>query len=160
MTKLSQWAQRHKIADHAVAELRGILGMQSDESGVKFGDFYSEAGVQSAVRLEAAQKNILLFRNNVGAFESENGRWVRYGLANDSPQMNSKIKSGDLIGVRPVLITEKHIGHTIGQFVSREIKAPGWKFTGTARELAQQRWVEVITGAGGDARFTNTTGTL
>lgn len=99
MTKLSQWAQRHNVADHAVADLRRILGMQPDESDIKFGDFHSEAGVQSAVRLEAAQKNILLFRNNVGAFESENGRWVRYGLANDSPQMNSKIKSGDLIGV-------------------------------------------------------------
>src|ERR1700677_1701677 len=82
----------------------------------------SESQVQSLVRLEAARKNIRLWRNNVGVLQDETGRPVRYWLANDSKALNEKIKSGDLVGWRPMLITPAMIGATVAQFVSRECK--------------------------------------
>lgn len=82
------------------------------------------------------------------------GRPVRYGLANDSKQANDALKSGDLIGIRRVIISPDMVGHTIGQFVSRECKAPGWKFTGSGREAAQSAWAILVRNYGGDAAFT------
>ena len=48
----------------------------------------ARAAVQAAVRLEAARMGILLFRNNVGALIDVRGIPVRYGLANESTQIN------------------------------------------------------------------------
>ena len=116
--------------------------------------------VQSAVRLEASQKGVRMFRNNRGAFQDATGRWIRYGLANDSKQFGDKVKSSDLIGIRKVTITSDMTGCTIGQFVSREIKRGDWKYRGTAEERAQLAWLEFVLLMGGDAAFANSTGTL
>jgi len=120
----------------------------------------SEAWAQSAIRLEASRKGLYLFRNNVGALEDRSGRLVRYGLANDTKQMNETLKSGDLIGWRPVLIQPQHVGHTVAQFVSREVKAPGWQYTGAARESAQLAWANLVNSRGGDAAFATGPGSL
>jgi len=121
----------------------------------------TESNAQALVRLEASRKGKLLFRNNVGAGTvAESGSFVRWGLANDSKAVNSKLKSGDLIGIQPVLITQAHVGTIIGQFLSREIKAPGWKYHGTDRELAQIRWAELILARGGDAAIVTGPGSL
>lgn len=85
---------------------------------------------------------------------------MRYGLGNDSPQINAVLKSADLIGIRPVVITAQHVGHTVGQFVSRECKAPGWQYTGTDREVAQLNWARLVNACGGDAAFTTGPGAL
>jgi len=114
----------------------------------------SESYVQSAVRLAAAYAGVPLWRNNVGAGKLADGSFVRWGLANDSTAVNEITKSGDLIGVRPLLITPAMVGHTIGQFVSRECKPIGWKPDHSKRYLAQQRWADLINRLGGDARFT------
>ena len=113
----------------------------------------SEAWAQSMVRLEASEKGVKLFRNNVGALKDDRGRLVRYGLGNDSPQMNDAIKSGDLIGIRGVVITPEMIGHRFGQFVSVECKSPGWQYTGAGRERAQMAWMNLINSMGGMAFF-------
>lgn len=111
-----------------------------------------EALVQAQIRLEASRVGARLWRNNVGAGTvQETGSFVRWGLCNDSKTVNSKIKSADLIGIKPVIVTADMIGTTIGQFVSREIKRPGWKYRGDAHEQAQLRWAEIIYGLGGDA---------
>jgi hypothetical protein len=120
----------------------------------------SEAYAQSQVRLEAPTKGVTLFRNNVGVLTDINGRPVRFGLANDSKQLNEVLKSSDLIGWRPVLITPEHVGRTLAQFVSRECKAPGWKYTGTDRERAQKAWLDLVAAAGGDSAFATGPGTL
>ncbi len=114
----------------------------------------SETAVSNIVRLAAARAGILLWRNNVGAFQDDSGRAVRYGLCNDSKALNQRIKSGDLIGIKPVTITASMIGQRIGQFVSYEIKAGDWQYTGTAHELAQVKWRDIILSNGGDAKFT------
>lgn len=114
-----------------------------------------EANIQNQVRLEASRQGWYLWRNNVGAGKLENGSFVRFGLANDSKAVNDHIKSGDLIGIKPVLITQAMVGTVIGQFVSRECKRKGWKFSANnARDVAQARWADLILILGGDASIT------
>lgn len=153
---LMQWAIRHGVSHVALHELRGIFGVNCE--AIESGE--SETLVQSRVRLEASRKGLKLWRNNVGALLDERGIPVRYGLANDTKKLNEKIKSSDLIGWRPVLITPAHVGTFIAQFVSRECKKPSWAYSGTAHEVAQLRWIEAVTADGGDAKFCNSEGTL
>jgi hypothetical protein len=156
-----QWAIKHGVSNKALAELREIFGTESPQAYDAAGKAeMSEAGVQSLVRLEAGRKGLKMWRNNVGALLDSRGVPVRYGLANDSPQLNKVIKSGDLIGWRPVLITPAHVGSRIAQFLSRECKRPGWKFNGDDHERAQLRWIEAVTADGGDAKFCSGEGTL
>jgi hypothetical protein len=121
---------------------------------------HSESGILSDIRLEASERGARLWRNNVGATQTPSGQFIRFGLANDSAALNRVIKSADLIGIRPLLITPAHIGTIIGQFISREVKHSGWKYTGTERERAQLAWAELILSLGGDACFTTGRGTL
>ena len=114
----------------------------------------SEMGVQSRTLLGAAKAGFRLFRNNVGVLRNpDTGQPVRYGLANDSPQLNKKWKSGDLIGFRSVTVTPEMVGQTIAVFVSRECKAEGWRWSGNEHETAQLNWANLINQAGGDACF-------
>ena len=152
MTQLHTWARLHNIAPAALADLRHILTGAPDVPPAPLGN--SEAAVQAAVRVAASQRGWRLWRNNIGANRMENGSFVRWGLANDSQDMNRALKSADLIGIRPVFITSEHIGTTIGQFVSLECKHAKWHYAGGEREQAQRRWVEIITAMGGCAAFT------
>ena len=156
---LDQWAQRWCIPDAALAELRQLWRMNSTGVAPKDKD-YSEAAMQNLVRLEASQKGARLWRNNVGATYTPEGSFIRYGLANESTGVNRLIKSADLIGIKPVVIKPEHIGMVIGQFMSREIKASNWRYTGTDRELAQLKWAELILSLGGDACFAVGQGTI
>jgi hypothetical protein len=153
------WAKRHDISNIAIAELMQLLGVEA--SNVTERSELSESAVQTNIRLEASRKGIRLWRNNVGvAHNPEEGTYVRYGLANESSQMNKVVKSGDLIGVRPVTITPAHVGTVIGQFVSREAKHGAWRYTGTEREVAQLNWINLVNSLGGDATFASGEGTL
>lgn len=157
---LYQWAAKWGVGLAAVHDLERVLGVLPraplDPDDAKF----SESHVQSVVRLEAAAKGVLLWRNNVGALRDERGVPVRYGLANDSKALNAIVKSADLIGIRPITITPAHVGHRLGQFVSREVKAGDWVYTDTERERAQRAWAELITAKGGDACFATGPGSL
>lgn len=119
-----------------------------------------EAEAQVQIRLEASQKGLRLWRNNVGAGYLQDGSFIRWGLANESAQLNKHVKSSDLIGIRPVLITPEMVGRIIGQFVGREVKTPGWRYTATEREIAQKAWADLINSLGGDAAFATGKGTL
>ena len=157
---LNKWAIRHNIPAEALADLRQQMGqVVTDPINVSPVD-ESEAAVQQRIRLEASRLGARLFRNNVGACMDSTNRLVRYGLANDSPALNKTIKSSDLIGIKPVTITESMVGSIIGQFVAREVKAAEWEYTGTDREHAQLKFLELITALGGDAAFATGEGTL
>lgn len=112
-----------------------------------------ETDATQRLRLAASRDGTRLWRNNNGASTLENGSYVRWGLANESAAMNARIKSSDLIGIRPLLVTTAMVGTTIGRFVSREMKAPGWRYAGTDRERAQKAWLDLINSLGGDAAF-------
>jgi hypothetical protein len=113
----------------------------------------SEAVVEQQIKLEAMRRGCILWRNNVGACTDNTGRLIRYGLANDSAQMNKEVKSGDLIGIKFTTVTLDMVGQTIGQFVSVEVKKEGWKYTGRGREVAQQKWVDIVRWYGGLSQF-------
>jgi len=154
---LDQWAQRHGVSSAALDELRAAFGCLPTFVPQATG---SEAAVQAQVRLEAARKGVKLWRNNVGVLKNEQGGYVRYGLANDSKRLNEAVKSGDLIGWRPLLITPAMVGTHIAQFVSRECKKAGWKYKGDAHEMAQLKWAQAVVADGGDAMFTSGEETL
>lgn len=146
-----EWAARWGIPYYALVDLAATLcppGTAPAATG-------SEAAVQQTIRLEASQAGCRLWRNNVGAVDG-----LRYGLANDSPAMNARLKSSDLIGIRPVVITPAMVGRTIGQFMAREVKRPGWVFRGDARERAQLAFLTLVWSMGGDACFANNRGTI
>ncbi len=161
MNNLHEWARRWNVPLEVFRDLQTTLGLYTpplDPASEAAGK--SEAWAQSVVRLEASEKGVKLFRNNVGALKDEKGRLVRYGLGNDSAALNEVMKSADLVGIRPVVILPQHVGHTFGQFVSREIKAPGWQYTGAGREPAQLAWANLINSCGGDAAFATGRGSL
>lgn len=150
---LSEWAIRWGVSAAAIADLQSnVLGLDGDVEP-PVGKPRSEAAIQAAVRVQASKLGGRLWRNNVGAGYSEDGTFLRWGLANDSKQVNAVFKSADLIGIRPRLIQPGDVGKLIGQFWSREIKAAGWSFSGTPRETAQMNWANVVNGLGGDASF-------
>jgi hypothetical protein len=155
---LTDWAERWGLPPQALVELAGIPAITPVAPSRD--KVHSEAAVQALVRLEAARKGIHLWRNNRGAFQDETGRVVRYGLANDSKQLDEVLKSSDLVGIEKVLIGPQHVGHIIGRMVSAECKPIGWKYTGTPREVAQLRWISLINANGGRAMFVNCEGYL
>lgn len=123
------------------------------------GPMPNETSVQQRTRVEHCQATHgQIWRNNVGAGRvvGDDGveRMIRWGLANDSAQVNKEIKSSDLIGITPVLITPAMVGFSLGVFTAYEVKAPGWRLTpGDQRGLAQQRFHDIVRAACGFAGF-------
>ena len=114
----------------------------------------NEATVQQQTRLAMARLGAQIWRNNSGACTDDTGRLIRYGLGNDSAQLNAVIKSSDLIGVMPITVQPHMVGQTIGVFTALEIKAPGWALRpGDKRGLAQAAYHDIVRQAGGFAGF-------
>lgn len=147
------WAQRHPAAAGELLQILAAVPGPTSAAG------QSEARAQQQVRMGLAAAGGLAWRNNVGATPSRCPHCgdkldvVRYGLANDSTRLNSAIKSADLIGVIPRLITPQMVGQVLGQFVAIECKAPGWHYTGTEREQAQAKFLMLVQSKGGAALF-------
>jgi len=156
---LTLWAERWNIPKAAMDDFMHKVGIH-DQPALPPSMIISEGAVSTNVRLEATKKGLRLWRNNVGAIHTDEGRMIRYGLANDSRRMNLKIKSSDLIGIRPVIIEPHHIGHKIGQFVAREVKRNDWTYKETERERAQLTFLNLVNSFGGDGQFTNGEGSL
>ena len=138
---LREWYTRWGVSWLARLELQEILEspVTVSERPAKPG---TEAAVQRDLRLAAPKLRCLLFRNNVGVLKDARGIPVRFGLANDSARINSRIKSSDLVGVAPD-----------GRFLAVETKAPGWAFGGSQREEAQLRFLNLIRARGGIGIF-------
>lgn len=155
---ITLWAHQWGIPQVALDDLRQRL-VQDTLPGTMSAST-PESVATKQVRLEAAEVGAVLWRNNVGMAFDDHGNPIRYGLANDSTQMNRKTKSSDLIGIQKVPITQSMVGTWIGQFVAREVKRAGWKYSGTQREKAQAHFLELVLLMGGDASFATGPGTL
>jgi len=150
---LDDWASRWGVHPAALVELRMEFMAEAPAQTVKRKSG-EEGQVSNDVRLEIASEcDGRLFRNNVGAGYMKDGSFIRFGLANESKKMNETFKSSDLIGLKPVLITTEMVGTTIGQFVARESKRPGWVYRGTPREVGQLNFLKFVLTKGGDAAF-------
>ncbi len=150
-TDLRAWAMRHGVTDAAISELGAILGTDAAPTTSEG----SESRVQSEIRLAAPSYGLRLFRNNVGVLRNEAGTPVRYGLANESKQMNQRLKSSDLIGWRRLVITPEMVGGLVAQFASVECKHAGWTYKGDDHEQAQNRWISLAAAEGAYATFAN-----
>lgn len=153
---LIEWQRKHGITADALADLVAIVGMDVEPSE----DATGEHKVQDDARLLASQMGWRLFRNNKGVLPDARGVPVRFGLCNETAALGKRLRSSDLIGIRPVVIMPDMVGSTIGQFVAREIKKAGWKYKGTEHEEAQLRFGELVIGLGGDFKFWNGEGEL
>ena len=80
---------------------------------------------------------VRIFRNNVGALPTADGKVLRYGLCTGS---------SDLIGLKSVTITPDMVGSTVAVFIAAEGKV------GKRSVTAEQRaFVETIKAMGGRA---------
>jgi hypothetical protein len=151
---LLEWCFKWKVPPEALRDLGQTCMFLGNSEGKL------EHQIQREIRLEAARLDKLLFRNNRGAGKMDSGNFVRYGLANESKKIGDEVKSADLIGIERVVITHEMVGHVIGRFLSVEVKAGNWKYSGTPEEVAQVRWATTINAYGGRAIITTRVGTL
>lgn len=113
-----------------------------------------EATVQQQIQIQGVQYGSQLMRNNSGAFQTQEGRWIYFGLGNISKKHGDKIKSSDLIGFTRVTITSEMVGKTLAVLTAVEVKKPGWKRSlKDKRENAQEAFISWIKAAGGFAGF-------
>ena len=139
-TVITEWASVWGVPQ---AALQDLIARLTVADYVPAEEGRSEAAVQADIRLAAAKRgDMVLWRNNSGAYQNDQGQWVRYGLCNDSAQQNKRMKSADLIGIhRPS-----------GRFVSIEVKRPGWKHSDASeRDRAQAAWAATVAAMGGVA---------
>ncbi len=155
MNDFEEWARQYP---QAAGALQRVIGAVPWPNATRAPD-HSEAWAQQRDRFTIAHAGGLAWRNNVGATPAKcpdcgaKQRPVRYGLANDSQQLNEVVKSADLIGIIPRLISPAMVGQTIGQFASIESKPPGWHYTATGREPAQAEWASIVRAKHGFAAF-------
>lgn len=144
---IHDWAIRHSISSQAMSELLTMpLPWSSSTQG-------TEAAIQQDIRLAASRIGADLWRNNNGAAQLNGGRHIRFGLGNDSPRINKEFKSSDLIGITPVMVTQRHVGRILGVFTAVEVKHGGWSWSGSERELAQWKYLQLVNSKGGFATF-------
>tara|TARA_R100000541_G_scaffold8848_1_gene16457 strand:+ start:844 stop:1365 length:522 start_codon:yes stop_codon:yes gene_type:complete len=150
----TEWARRHPQAAYELQaiQLAGVMPPAKGEEG------HSEDWAQAQVRMAVARAGGLAWRNNVGAnktkevhvcpacaFRFEVTRPpLRWGLCNDSAKLNKVMKSSDLIGGRPIVITPSDVGRTILQFFAIEMKKPGWSWSGDSHEQAQAAYGSLV----------------
>jgi hypothetical protein len=152
----AEWATKHP---EAAADLAALLNAPPRAAAAPVRHEQTEAWAQQQVRLQAAHAGAMAWRNNVGATPSRcpdcgaRARPIRYGLANDSAQLNARVKSSDLILAIPRVIRQEDVGDTMAQFGAVETKRPGWTFTGEGAEGPQAAWLALIQRLGGYACF-------
>lgn len=116
----------------------------------------SETAVQQATRVQHCQRypGAQNWRNNSGGYLDEHGNMIRYGLANESKAENDRIKSSDIIGITPVLITGDMVGYWLGVFTALEIKPSDWTLRPSdKRGHAQAKFHQLVKDACGFAGF-------
>ena len=77
--------------------------------------------LMNAIRSIATEYGARLFRNNVGRLQDRKGKYVNFGVCNPG--------GSDLIGWRPVTITQNMVGRKVAQFFAVEVKTGRDKLT-------------------------------
>jgi len=94
-----------------------------------------ESVLQNEIRLAIASPLVKLFRNNVGALNTADGRRVTFGLC---------VGSSDLIGITSKTITLADVGKQVAVFTALEIK------TSTGKVSPQQSaFIDMVNKSGG-----------
>lgn len=125
---LHEWANRWGVSVQAFQELMNLMAVEGAENAKNEGQDTLEQQVQQEIRLHCSQLGGVAWRNNSGALQTQDGRWVRFGVGNESKKLNAKYKSPDLFCLTPM---------TGGKLVLPEVKRPGWTGPTTEHEFAQ-----------------------
>ena len=149
---ISTWAEYWRVPPQVVDDLRNRLAIDANHVNSDSGAIGSEARAQSEIRLAGPDHGVLLWRNNKGALPNNHGIPVRFGLCNDNKQVGDTYSSADLIGIRRFVVQPQHVGTTIGQFASVEVKAA----CGRRVAPGQHNWANLVTTWGGWAKIANT----
>ena len=119
-----------------------------------------EQAAESNVVLGVQPHGFRLMRNNSGAYKTQGGGFVNYGLGNISKKHVKVSKSSDEIGFLNVTITPEMVGKTIPIFTAIEVKREDFKFPKVFKEgsplWAQNNFIESIRRVGGFAMFART----
>lgn len=92
----------------------------------------SETAISRAIRERLAlERDVLVWRNNSGSLETNNGRWVTFGIG---------VGSADLIG----LVTWPTSMRDVARFFALEIKTPTGRVTNE-----QVQWARAVRARGG-----------
>lgn len=151
MSIFEEWAAAWMLPDCVLKDLNErILAATYDPDAVAS---MSEAGVSSRIRLAEAEAGNRVWRNNLGAVQTDDGRHIRYGLCNESSKINKYVKSSDFVGIYRRLILPSDVGTVIGQFYAIEAKAAGWRYTGDEHEQAQLAFLQLVNSLGGIGKF-------
>lgn len=103
----------------------------------------SEADLSKKIhKTLGGRPNVRLFRNQVGAYQLKDGRWVMSGLARGS---------ADLVGWKTIQVTPEMVGQTLAVFLSVEVKSP----KGAIRP-EQKTWLKNVRKSGGIAGICRT----
>jgi len=153
MSIISEWADAWSIPDRIMDDLRARI--QAATLNNEATTAVSEAGVSSRIRLAEAQAGNRIWRNNLGAAHTSDGRFIRYGLCNESSKINDKVKSSDYVGIYRRLILPSDVGSIIGQFYAIEVKESSWRYSGDEHEQAQLAFLELVNSLGGIGKFSN-----
>ncbi|AUR82469.1 hypothetical protein NVP1024O_69 [Vibrio phage 1.024.O._10N.261.45.F8] len=158
--ELSEWAERFNIGPDALFSLYGILTAPLGSSEMAPYEKMPEKHVQDALRVVASSReHTYLWRNNVGATQTPDGRMIRYGLCNESKKLNQRFKSSDLIGGTPIVVTPEMVGKRVMVFTAVEVKKADWKpGSDTQRERGQLRFINAVRAAGGIGFFCRDSG--
>ena len=151
MNEVAEWAARHGVDANGIVELLRILTMPPENPTTPVAR--SEMATQADIRLRAPAWGGMLWRNNTGVLKDDSGTPVRFGLANDSAKLNKHVKSADLIGFMPRIVGAADVGLMLPVFTAVECKRGGWTWGGNVREVAQQRFLNIVKVAGGVAGF-------
>lgn len=153
--ELTEWAERFNIGPDALFSLYQILTIPLGSHAVGEYEKNSETYVQNVLRvLASSREHAYLWRNNVGATQTPDGRMIRYGLCNESKKLNQRFKSSDLIGGTPVTVTADMVGKRVMIFTAVEVKKADWKpGSDTQRERGQLRFINAVRAAGGFGFF-------
>lgn len=158
---IQRWACKHGVSSSAYHELVGILVAPSQPLTLSKVTPQSEAAVQQKTTLRGSQLGGVLWRNNVGVAEGPDGRPIRFGVANLSKRMSEQVKSSDLIGITPVMITPDMVGRCVGVFTALECKHGGWRWgEDKGREVPQSAYHNIVRSMGGIAGFVSEPGQL
>lgn len=95
----------------------------------------SETTILKRIQLAFSMVGAKLFRNQVGRYKLEDGRWIASGLCKGS---------SDLIGWHTITITPEMVGKKIGLFVACEVKTEKGKI-----RPEQENFIRVVNEAGG-----------
>ncbi|MEH6630183.1 MAG: VRR-NUC domain-containing protein [Halopseudomonas aestusnigri] len=95
----------------------------------------SETAITKLCLLDLSKEDgVRVWRNNTGALKNQSGQLVRFGLPG----------SGDILGLKRIVITPEMVGQIIGRFIAIETKTK----TGKQRDQ-QERFEEMVIGHGG-----------